>query len=150
MLQCTPEDSIEFYGWTSFNNDKYPDICDEISKYRKWKDNEDGLKNQYYDPPEKQSYCEELSDICGRTESLVAFVCKTKGIRFNGYYHQNGDYGTPLIKTKYGIFKWTCSFRFWGGVMVQANQGEDYKDWAWYDYDKPVTPDMIEGENLIS
>lgn len=142
---------LEVFGWTTFNNEEYPDMCDDINKYRKFVKDEIGLTGDvYYDPPEKQAYCEELGKMCQYSEMVVADYCKKKGIKFDGYYHQNGDYGTPLIKTKYGIFRWTCSFRFWGGVMHLAGFGESYIDWAWQAPEESVTPDKIDGENLVN
>ena len=30
----------------------------------------------------------------------------------------DGDFGCPLFKVNdYGVFKWSCTFRGWGGVM---------------------------------
>ena len=49
----------------------------------------------------------------------------------------------------FGIFKWTCSFRFWGGMMEYAGNGLSYCDWAWESPETPVTPDKVEEKNFL-
>lgn len=143
--------TVEFYGWTSFNNETYPDLYDDVHKYRKWAEPKDGeiIGNVYYDPPEKEEYCDNLCRLGQLADALVAHRCFIKNIKICGYTHQNGDYGTPLLKTKYGIFRYTCSFRYWGGIMADAKHGKNYMDWAWDPLGEEVRPENVEGENLV-
>lgn len=58
---------------------------------------------------------------------------KEKGYKLCGQYHQNGDYGCPVIDDKY-IFR--VSMRCWGRIMAEAldlpdKDGMGYCEWAW-------------------
>lgn len=37
-----------------------------------------------------------------------------------------------------------------GGIMHLAGFGESYRDWAWQAPEESVTPDRIDGENLVN
>ena len=139
---------IVFVGWTNYSNEQYTDLSDEIqkniitdetNKFPDWKP-----------APGKEAYVKLLRRANELSDMLITNRLFVKGIKFDGPYHQNGQYGTPLIKINdIGIFKWTCSFRYWGGIMESAGYGESYCDWAWMGGEDSVTPDMVENENLF-
>ena len=65
----------------------------------------------------------------------IADELKAKGYKFNGYYHQGGDYGVPVFDDG---TKFSCTFRTWGGIMALAYpdeidnaKGLGYVEWAW-------------------
>ncbi|MBR5032967.1 MAG: hypothetical protein IKX70_04810 [Treponema sp.] len=139
---------IEFVGWTNYSNEQYTDLSDEIQK-NMVADEENKLSG-WKPASGKEKYVELLQRANQLSDMLITNRIYAKGIKFDGPYHQNGQYGTPLIKINdLGIFKWTCSFRYWGGIMESAGFGESYCDWAWMSSEDPVTPDMIKNENLI-
>lgn len=132
---------VSFKGWTDFDNPNFKDFSDEINN----------LKG-----PKKDA----LVQCMNSAESLLKKVLKEKGICFDGSYHQNGPYGTPVFEVKYltgenvdlnGFYKWTATFRYWGGVMADCGFGGSYVDWAWSvpGDAKVKTPDEVAGENLI-
>lgn len=132
---------VSFKGWTNFDNPNFKDFSDEIFTL-------EGSKR------------EVLVKCIQSAESLLKKVLKEKGICFDGGYHQNGNYGTPVFEVKYltgentdlnGFYKWTSTYRYWGGVMADCGFGESYVDWAWSvpGDAKVKTPEDVAGENLI-
>jgi hypothetical protein len=126
---------ISFKGWTDFDNPNFKDFSDEINN----------LKG-----PKKDA----LVKCMQSAESLLKKVLKEKGICFDGSYHQNGPYGTPVFEVAgeiNGSYKWTATFRYWGGVMEACGLGGSYVDWAWSvpGDAKAKTPEDVVGENLI-
>lgn len=65
--------------------------------------------------------------------------------KFTGTYHQNGDYGVPIIDDKW---KFTVSQRTWGQLMAEAypdicdGDGMDYVLWAWMAPEPMVIPNI--------
>lgn len=126
---------VSFKGWTDFDNPNFKDFSDEINNLK-------GLKK------------EALVQGMQSAESLLKKRLKEKGICFDGSYHQNGPYGTPVFEIAgeiNGFYKWTATFRYWGGVMEDCGFGGSYVDWAWSvpGDAKAKTPDEVAGENLI-
>ena len=112
---------MKIMGWTDWDNPKYTEL-----KTKTWK---------------------EYNEI----EKLVADELRSKGYKFDGEYHQNGDYGAPVFEDG-TILK--CTKRAWGGIMALAypegnlNDGYDYCRWAWMipkdeDYSLPIGSDCI-------
>lgn len=139
---------IEFVGWTNYGNSNYSDLYDEI------RDNlveEQGESFSRFVPKkDKENYVSLLRRASQLTELILTNRLFVKGIKFDGTYHQNGSYGCPLFKINDGnIFKWSCSFRTWGGIMETAGYGLSYCDWAWDNPEEPVTPDMVEKKNYL-
>lgn len=71
---------------------------------------------------------------------MISEELRKKGYKFNGYYHQDGEFGVPVFDdgTTY-----QCTFRTWGGIMANAypkevdnSDGYGYVAWAWYDPDQ--------------
>lgn len=50
-------------------------------------------------------------DLCGEAMDAVTKALRENGYKFDGYYHQGGDFGVPVLDEKW---KFTCSFRVWG------------------------------------
>lgn len=132
---------VSFKGWTNFDNPNFKDFSDEIFTL-------EGSKREI------------LVKCIQSAESLLKKVLKEKGICFDGGYHQNGNYGTPVFEVKYltgentdlnGFYKWTSTYRYWGCVMADCGFGESYVDWAWSvpGDAKVKTPEDVAGENLI-
>lgn len=64
---------------------------------------------------------------------LIVDELRKRGYKFCGFYHQGGDYGTPIIDGKYTVL---YSYRSWGGIMadayeIQDEDGTAYCAWAW-------------------
>lgn len=113
---------ITFVGWTNFDNENFADI--------------DTFPN-----------CIEFSPL---VDALIAHRLFIKGIKFSGSYHQNGDYGAPLISVNGSKpYKFTCTFRYWGGIMEKAGYAKSYIDWAWDDASKAVHPDGVENKEIL-
>lgn len=97
-------------GWTYYNNPNYEDMfpvpVNEIQRA-----------------------------LIPKVREIVASEIRKNEYRFTGSYHQNGDYGVPIIDNKY---LYQCSQRIWGDIMVQAypeefdsNDEYAYVIWAW-------------------
>lgn len=56
-------------------------------------------------------------------EAVIKEIRK-HGYHFDGYYHQNGDYGVPLLSDGHYF---EVSQRVWGGIMADAYP-EEYED----------------------
>ena len=139
---------IEFVGWTNYANQNFSDISDKISE-NLVEDNEES-SSRYIPKLEKEEYVKKLRRGNQLAELLLTNRLFLKGIKFNGTYHQDGEYGCPLFKINdAGIFKWSCSFRAWGDVMEHAGYGFSYCDWAWDNPEEPVTPDMVEENEFL-
>jgi hypothetical protein len=139
---------IEFFGWTNYGNAKYIEISDEIStNLDKGKEKQMPL---FIPKPGKEDYVELLRRSSQLAELMLINRLFIKGIKFDGTYHQDGEFGCPLFKINdLGIFKWSCSFRSLGEVMEHAGYGLSYCDWAWESPEIPVTPDMIEEKTFL-
>lgn len=66
---------------------------------------------------------------------LISEELRNKGYKFTGSYHQEGDFGVPIIDGE-----WLCQFtcRSWGDIMAMAypeeiddSDGLGYVVWAW-------------------
>lgn len=76
---------------------------------------------------------EESSQI----KQLIARELRKKGYKFNGYYHQDGEFGVPVFNdgTVY-----QCTYRTWGEIVAMAYpeevrdcpDGAEYVFWAWH------------------
>ena len=138
---------IKFVGWTKSSNEQYTDLSNEIRK-NIITDNTNQLPG-WKPAPGKEEYVDLMQRANQLSEMLIIHRLYIKGIKFDGTYHQEGQYGTPLIKiNEIGIFKWSGSCRYWGEIMEGAGYGKTYCDWAWMSPENPVTPDMVENENL--
>ena len=65
-------------------------------------------------------------------EELIQCViehCKETGIRFFSDYHQDGDWGIPIIDDKYMVL---VSLRKWGEMMALADNDTDEKAYLHY------------------
>lgn len=76
-----------------------------------------------------------FEDRWGEVRDLVAKEIRDRGYRFTGDYHQNGDFGAPIID---GEWLFMVSQRSWGHMMVRAYPEEHdpsdslaYCKWAW-------------------
>lgn len=100
--------NIEVIGWTDACNPKYKEFG-------------------------KTSFEEDEA-----IQKVIAKKLREKGYKFSGGYHQNGDYGAPVIRDISGNeYVYTTTQRSWGGIMAEAypeeniNDGYDYCRWAW-------------------
>lgn len=71
-------------------------------------------------------------DMSAIRKAIVREI-NSKGYKFTGDYHQNGEYGMPVINNKYIV---CYSQRSWGGIMADAldlpnDDGYAYVKWAW-------------------
>jgi hypothetical protein len=100
---------MKIIGWTDFDNPQYKEMY-PIGGF--------GTVEQH----------EEIANI-------IAKELRDKGYKFNGYYHQGGDYGVPIFDNG---MTYQCTFRTWGGIMARAypdeidnSDGLGYVEWAW-------------------
>ena len=109
---------MKIIGWTDWDNPKYEEMFPIGGKHT-W---------------------QEESDV----ERIIAEELRSKGYKFTGDYHQNGDYGAPVFDNC-KIYK--GSQRDWGGIMADAypdeidnSDGYGYCKWAWI---PPVDEEMV-------
>lgn len=111
-----------------------PSELKELAKERNIPYGDDFVK-QYLDEYEKiPMYTDEdkakfYEDIQVEMETCIINHCKEKGIRFSADYHQNGDYGVPIVDNKYMYFTFA---RTWGWIMAQAD--DDNSDQGYLKY----------------
>lgn len=62
-------------------------------------------------------------------DAIIEEIAK-RGYKFTGEYHQNGDYGVPVIDDKW---RFEVTQRTWGYIMKAAypNEIPSYIDWSW-------------------
>ena len=89
-------------------------------------------------------YKELPNDLLESAKYAVIKELRHRGYKITGGYHQNGDYGVPVINGRY-LAKYTQ--RHWGWLMAKAYPEEiDNRDnlaytvWAW------LVPD---GEEMV-
>lgn len=76
----------------------------------------------------------DYSDI-EEVSKVVAAELRNKGYRFDGHYHQNGDYGVPVLDDGRHV---QVTQRTWGGIMAMAypeefdNPEDPYNYVIWY------------------
>lgn len=155
---------IDFVGWTYFGNTAYPDFMDVFDYTNCMRKRHD--KTGYEDVVARLQHCQETAF------DLLVERLKATRIRFSGEWHQNGDYGCPVIRIskshrdedrngKVWAFekveelegleiKLTCTSRSWGGCIAEAQGKGTYTDWAWSSAEEPVYPNNAQGENLIN
>lgn len=170
---------VDFVGWTYFGNTAYPDFMDVFDEYSLYTNETfkrvDGStfcmrkrhnKTGYEDVVARLQHCQETAF------DLLVERLKATGIRFSGEWHQNGDYGCPVIRISKshrdedhngkvwasekveeleGLeIKLTCTFRSWGGFIAEALGEGSYTDWAWGNSKDPIFPDAkTQNENCI-
>lgn len=170
---------VDFVGWTYFGNTAYPDFMDVFDEYSLYTNETfkrtDGStfcmrkrhdKTGYEDVVARLQHCQETAF------DLLAERLKATRIRFSGEWHQNGDYGCPVIRISKshrdedrngkvwasekveeleGLeIKLTCTFRSWGGCIAEAQGKGTYIDWAWSSAEEPIYPNNVQEENLIN
>ena len=93
----------------------------KVVKWTEWDD-------EHNDDIESWHEIEEMSEV-------VAKELREKGYHFNGSYHQNGEYGVPVLDNgKY----FQVTQRTWGGIMAEAfpeefdNPDDPYNYVIWY------------------
>jgi hypothetical protein len=63
--------------------------------------------------------CEDQNNFRDFWDCVKKFLVD-KNIKFNGYWHQNWEYGTPLVEYEGKIFAFAVSTRHWGQIMADA------------------------------
>lgn len=134
--------SSKFLGWTYFGDSSYSSIGDLIL------DCVDFRTQQFKDAESKEKR-EKLIAISEECYDVLVKRCKEKGIKFDGGYHQNGDYGCPVFETEFGALKDDFTFRAWGQVMADAGFAKSYIDWAWNSPGKSVMPNEVEDKEFL-
>lgn len=95
---------------------------------------------------EDKRYSEDIpDDIFEEVQNAVAVGLRYNGYKFDGYYHQFGSSGVPIIDDKWA---YKVSQRSWGHMMVRAypdeiddRDGMGYCEWAWRTpWNEAVTP----------
>ena len=74
-------------------------------------------------------------DEFDKRRDVVASELRKRNYKFNGGYHQNGNYGVPIFDDGVAL---QCTQREWGAIMVKAypdeidnSDGMGYCTWAW-------------------
>lgn len=132
----TPNELVEMAKSKGISNEEMYQIWSDVNdKIPMWLD-EDKVK--------------EYNSLLSEMETCIINHCKEKGIRFSGDYHQNGDYGIPVIDDKYMFF---CTLREWGYVMAQSdgdNSDMGYLKYYLHGNEHPTKyPNQVEGENCL-
>ena len=83
-------------------------------------------------------------------QAMIASELRSKGYKFTGSYHQDGDFGAPIID---GTKIYMCSCRMWGHIMALAypeeidnSDGHGYVKWAWTPPEQMVIPGELDYE----
>lgn len=86
-------------------------------------------------------------DDVNMVEMLVAEELRKHGYKFTGSYHQEGNYGVPIIDD---TWLYQCSCRTWGNIMVMAypeeidnSDGYGYTLWAWLPPESQIVPNDL-------
>jgi hypothetical protein len=97
---------------------------------------------------EKYQEIEDFAEEERAWEITVQYM-KQHSYRFNGFYHQNGEFGTPYFDT---MKKLCLTIRSWGALMAEVldipkdeQNGRDmsYCYWAWWaELDEFVLPNQ--------
>ena len=106
---------MRIIGWTEWDNPKYERLY-------------------------PQTYEEYL-----QVEEAITNELRSKGYKFTGDYHQNGDFGVPILDN--GMV-YQCTQRCWGEIMASAypdevddSDGYGYCKWAWTPPEDMVAPE---------
>ena len=78
--------------------------------------------------------CEEQNNFKDFWNCVKIFLVDNN-IKFNGSWHQNWEYGVPVIEHEGKLYAFTVSMRRWGKLMSEAFNSENknplsYIDWA--------------------
>lgn len=83
-------------------------------------------------------------DEINKVERLIADELCAHGYKFTGSYHQEGDFGVPIIDD---TWLYQCSCRTWGHIMAMAypdeidnSDGYGYTLWAWLPPEEIIVP----------
>jgi hypothetical protein len=92
-----------------------------------------------WEDAEKYPQCEEQNNFRDFWNCVKKFLVE-KNIKINGSWHQNWDYGVPLIEYEGKLYAFAVSMRRWGQLMAEAfnpNNKEPlaYVDWAFHNPD---------------
>ena len=97
-------------------------------------------------PFESDHKPEEINEV----QKMIAAELRNKGYKFTGSYHQDGDYGAPIID---GTKIYMCSCRTWGSIMALAypdeidnSDGYGYVKWAWLPPEQSIVPKLSDYE----
>lgn len=95
----------------------------KITGWTSW----DDIKYERFYPESHEEYLQ--------VEEAIASELRNNGYKFTGDYHQNGNFGVPILDNG-KIYQ--CSQRLWGEIMVKAYPNEidnsddmGYTVWAW-------------------
>ena len=85
--------------------------------------------------------------------NCVRKFIKEKNIKFNGSWHQNWDYGVPIIEYDGKLYAFAISMRRWGLIISEAFYPENkdsgaYLDWAFSNPDG-VKTDIDENKDPL-
>lgn len=87
---------------------------------------------------EKYKPFETIEEI-KQARMLIINELRDNGYHFSGYYHQNGEHGSPVFDNGK---QYRTSLRVWGEIMADAypeeidnSEGMGYCIWAWDMYD---------------
>lgn len=101
---------MQITGWTWYENPEYKDMTAPGGPF-------------------------SFEDIREKVRDLIVQEIRKRGYKFTGDYHQNGDFGAPIIDDKW---LYMTSQRSWGHMMVLAypdkidnSDGLGYCEWAW-------------------
>jgi hypothetical protein len=72
-----------------------------------------------WEDAEKYPECKEQNNFKGFWNCVKKFLADNN-IKFNGSWHQNWEYGVPLIEYDGKLYAFTVSMRRWGLMMVEA------------------------------
>jgi hypothetical protein len=97
---------------------------------------------------QKYPQCDDQNNFRDFWNCIRKFLVE-KNIKINGSWHQNWEYGTPLIAYKGELYAFAVSMRRWGLIMAEAFNPKKrerlyYVDWA---FGVPDGEDITVDEN---
>jgi len=87
-----------------------------------------------FEDNENYPQCDDQNNFRDFWNCVRKFLVE-KNIKFNGSWHQNWEYGVPLIEYEGKLYAFATSMRRWGQMMVDAFNPNNkdplaYVDWA--------------------
>ena len=97
------------------------------------------IKMIAWEDAEKYPECQDQNNFRDFWNCVRKFLVE-KNIKFNGSWHQNWDYGVPLIEYEGKLYAFTVTMRRWGKMMADAFDPDNkdpyaYLKWAFLNPD---------------
>jgi len=97
------------------------------------------------------------NELYEKASDVVTAEIRENGYHFSGEYHQNGEFGCPIIETDDGMkYQFQTTMRSWGALMAEAYPDEEYNcepefrytKWAWMNWENTKFPNGAEFRSI--